>query len=978
MGRRWEFRVLGSLQVLDAGRVVELRSAKQRVLLAALLMRANTPVPSDELIDHLWGEDAPGAARATLQTYAMRLRGSLDDLADRQIVRTWPTGYSIHVEDDQFDLARFRNLRAAAKEATSPEEESRLLGEAVALWRGPALDQVPSYRLEHGDAARLNEQRLETLERRNDVELRLGRHDQLVDELRALVAQHPLRERFWYQLMLALHRGGQQAQALDAFRRASEVLADELGIDPNADLRRLHMEVLEGSSKPIVLTAPAPAGPSWLPPDVADFTGRAHEISTLVEGLRAGGTWTITGPGGVGKTSLAVHVAHAVRDSFPDGQLYLNLRGGEQRPVEPAAALDRVLRGLGVAGNAIPASLEDRIDLYRERLADRRVLVVLDNAVNEAQVRPLLPGTSAGAALITSRAALAGLEAAHLVPLDVLPAEDALQLLSAAVGDPRVTAEPVAAEAIAGYCGRLPLALRVCAARLVARPHWQLAKLATRLSDERRRFDELVVGDLDVRASLALTYNGLDPELQRGFGLLAMLDFPDFPAWMAGPLLDLDSDDAEDLVEALVDARLVDYAGRDAIGQARYRLHDLLRAYGREVARESGAALHALFTALLDLVMRADVEVPHSALRLEPLALEHFEGDAIAWFDAEWLNIQSAITQCAALGFADLACGLAIRSGAFCDLRARFDDWAEINQTALGLAEGGTRAILLQQRGILRGRRNEFALALEDFTAAQAEFARAGDQWGEAYAWYGQGWMHEWGGREPLARAAHREAMAGFVAAGNPHGEIEVLCSLGAIERRAGGLTSAQEYLNRARGLAQQLGDEASELSATLELGRLHQFTGELDQSADFLRASLAAAEKLGDPDMAANIRLFLADTLIRSGQDSLAVEQLLVASTFFDEQDDRVGKVWVWRLSSQLEASADEALRLASLALELSGELNLPPELGRSLRCMGDALARAGRGDEARAHWLEAEDVLGSAGFHAEAEELRASLGVS
>ncbi|TWP45845.1 tetratricopeptide repeat protein [Lentzea tibetensis] len=976
MGWRWEFRVLGSLQVLDSGRVVELRSAKQRVLLAALLMRANTPVPSDELIDHLWGDDAPGAARATLQTYAMRLRGSLDDLADRQVVRTWPTGYSIHVEDDQLDLARFRTLRAQAKQATDLETESRLLSEAVSLWRGPALDQVPSQRLEHGDAARLNEQRWETLERRNDVELRLGRHDQLVDELRALVAQHPLRERFWYQLMLALHRGGQQAQALDVYRRASDVLADELGIDPNADLRRLHMEVLAGSAAPVTVPVSA-SGPTWLPPDVADFTGRVPEVALLTDGLRAGGTWTITGPGGVGKTSLAVHVAHAVRDCFPDGQLYLNLRGGEQRPVEPAAALDRLLRGLGVPGNAIPSSIEDRVDLYRERLADRRVLVVLDNAVNEAQVRPLLPGTSAAAALVTSRAALAGLDAAHLVPLDVMPPDDALHLLRAAVGDSRVAAEPAAAESIAGYCGRLPLALRVCAARLVARPHWQLAKLASRLSDERRRFDELVVGDLDVRASLALTYNGLDESHQRAFGLLAVLEMPDFPAWVAGPLLGMDVDDAEDHIEALVDARLVDYAGRDGIGQVRYRLHDLLRAYGREVAPDCSAPLRDLFTHLLDLVTRADAEIPHSALRLEPQALERFEwGDPIGWFDAEWLNIQAAVSQCASLGFSSLACSLAIRSAAFCDLRARFDDWAEVNAVALDLGDSRARAILLQQRGILRGRRNQFDGASADFSAAQVAFGELGDAWFEGYAWYGLGWMHEWGGREAAARDAHREAMARFVAAGNPHGEIEVLCSLGAIERRAGGLTAAQEYLGRARLIAQELGDEASELSATLELGRLHQFTGELDQSASLLRESLAAAEKLGDPDMAANIRLFLADTLVRSGMASLAAEQLRVAWDFFEEQDDRVGKIWVWRLNSQLATSADEALRLAGLALELATELKLPPELGRSLRCMGDALARAGRGDEALERWRSAEDVLEGAGFHAEVEELRTSIG--
>jgi DNA-binding SARP family transcriptional activator len=964
MQRRWGFGVLGSLQVIDSGRVVELRSAKQRVLLAALLMKANAPVSSYELMEHLWGEEPSGSARATLQTYVMRLRQSLDDLADRKLVRTWPTGYSIHVEDDQLDLLTFQRLRAEARRAPDVETEARLLGEAAALWRGPALDQVSSLRMEQTDVQRLNEQRWEVLERRNDAELQLGRHDQIVDELRSLVAEHPLRERFWYQLMLALHRTGQQAQALDVFRRASDVLADELGIDPNAELRALHMEVLAGSSAPV---AAVQSGPSWLPPAVGDFSGRADEVTRLTAGLRAGGTWTITGPGGVGKTSLAVHCAHVVRDAFPDGQLYLNLRGGEQKPVEPAAALDRLLRGLGVSGGAIPSTVEDRVDLYRDLLSDRRILVVLDNAVNEAQVRPLLPGTTSGAALVTSRAALAGLEAAHVVPLDVLPSEDALALLRAAVGEARCAAEPGAAQEIVAYCGKLPLALRVAAARLVARPHWQLAKLA-------RRFDELSVGDLDVRASLALSYDGLDESHRTAFRLLSLVDTPDFPAWTASPLLGLDLDDAEDHVEALVDARLVDYAGRDAVGQVRYRLHDLLRAFGREAAAEDPAkALHGLFERWLDLATRADVEMPHQGVRLEPVALERFDlGDAADWFDAEWQNLQAVITQAVALGLCSLAAELAVRSAAYCDLRALFDDWEQVNALALSCAPAARRPMLLQQRGILRARLHDYAAASADFQAAQEGFAAAGNVWGEAYAWYGTGWMHEWGGRSLEAREAHRRAMTRFVASSNPHGEIEVLCSLGAIERRAGGLTAARDYLERARRVAAHLGDEQSELMAALELGRLHQFTGELEESAAFLRSSLAAAQKLGDPDLAANVRLFLADTLVRSGADALAEEQLRQAWEFFEGHDDRQGRIWVWRLRSGMASSADEALRLASLAMEQSRQMGSPPELGRSSRVLGNALERAGRAEEAREYWRLAEETLTAAGFQAEVDELR------
>jgi DNA-binding SARP family transcriptional activator len=966
--RRWEFLVLGPLEVRESGRVVTIRSAKQRVLLAALLMHANSPVHVDELIDHLWGDQAPGAARSTLQTYVMRLRQRLDDLPGRAVIRTWPTGYSIHVEADGLDLTRFHALRARAREAEARGdlvEESAHLADAVALWRGPAFAQIPSLRESDWHVGRLDEQRWEAVERRNEVELKLGRHDPLVDDLLALVVEHPLRERFWAQLMLAQHRGGRQAQALDTYRRVREVLAEELGIDPNPELRELHRMVLSG-----------PTGPTWLPPAVPDFTGRADEVARLGAGLRGPRrTWTVTGPGGVGKTTLAVHVAHLVRDHYPDGQLYLNLHGAELNPLNPVDALDRLLRGLGVPGGAVPAALDDRIGLYRERLADRRVLVVLDNAADEAQVRPLLPGTRSAAALVTSRAALAGLEAAGVVPLGVFPPEDALRLLRTALGD-RVTAEPQAARAIADYCGLLPLALRIAAGRLVARPHWQLSQLASRLEDQRGRLDELRVGDLDVRASLALSFDGLDAPQRALFGLLARLDVPDFPAWVAAPLLDVDLADAEDHVEALVDARLVDLASRDAMGQQRFRLHDLVRAFGREVAEDGIVALRRLFDTWRDLAERADVDLPHQALRLPvshrpPSELSHLVTDPIAWFDAEWVALCAAVEQCAALGLDEQVCGLAIVSGAFCDLRARFDDWDRLIDVALPRATWHNEPILVQQRGILRARQHRFDDAEADFDRAGIGFEAIGDDWGAGYAWYGAGWMHEWRGRPEEAQACHQEAMVRFVSAGNVHGEIEVLCSLGAIERRAAEFPSAQERLHRARDLARSLDDERGRLSTSLELGRLLQAMGELDASAENLLAALASAQQMGDPDMAANIRVFLADTQLRSGDVAAADEQLRQALTYFDEHDDRVGKVWSWRLLSRRSNSPETSLRWAERAMAATVELDLAPETARSLCQLGHALAGVGHYEEAVEHWARAAEVFSAAGFHAEAAEV-------
>ncbi|HTI21498.1 MAG TPA: BTAD domain-containing putative transcriptional regulator [Kutzneria sp.] len=986
-GIGWEFGVLGPLIVRHDGRTVQLRSTKQQLLLAVLLLRANEPVSADDLVDRLWGEDPPDGARATLQTHVMRLRNSL---GDSSLVRTVPGGYSIRIEPEALDLTRFERLRSQARQAersADTAEEARLLAAALALWRGPAFTGHPT------ESVRLDERRWEAVERRNEVELRLGRHDAIVDQLRSLVTQQPLRERFWAQLILALHRGGQQAQALDAYRRCGEVLAHELGIDPNAELRALHQAVLGDSAAPI--DGPQRPEPAWtprceLPPAVATLAGRTEDVVRMTHSLRAERdshrVWMITGPGGVGKTSLAVHVAHLVRSWYPDGQLYLDLRG-QERPVEPAEALDRLLRGLGTPGAAIPATLDQRVALYRDRLADRRVLVVLDNAATEAQVRPLLPGTTASAALVTSRAVLAGLESAQVLPLDVLTSGDAVRVLTEALGEARVNAEPAAAEQLVDYCGRLPLALRVAAARLVARPHWRLTQLVARLSDERRRLDELRFGDLDVRASLTLSYRELSEPQQRAFRLLARLDTPDFPAWVAAPLLGVDPDTAEDHVEALVDARLVDTVGWDALGQTRYRLHDLLRVFGRDLGDVDDAPLVALMDQWVALVECADHKIAQRGPRLPGgdagVLGERLLADPTGWFDTEWTTLGGVITQCVALGLAEQTTRLAVASAAVCDLRARFDDWEHDNRLGLDAAVGATpaEAILVQQRGLLHSRRHRFAEAQRDFTRSKDVFEYLGDADGAGYAWHGIGWMHEWLGRQTEAKTCHEMAMRRFEAAGNRHGQVDVLCSLGAIERRAGRSSEAEAYLRQARGTAAELGDRMGMLSAALELGRVLQARGELSGAVEHIHASLTDAHRLGDPDLVANLRLTLAETYLRMGAKDTARTEVQQALMFFEEHDDLAGKAWAWRLLSWvglLANSPESALALAERAVATTESLGLPQEHARALRQLGRVLHEAGKPEDAALCWRQAEKLLDDAGFHAEAAEIRAHSGTA
>ncbi|WP_216214934.1 AfsR/SARP family transcriptional regulator [Amycolatopsis aidingensis] len=995
---RLSFAVLGPLLVSRDGAPLVIRSGRQRALLGALLIRPGSTVSADELVDDLWGGRPPGSAHATLQTYVMRLRRSLADTAEPRLIRTEPGGYAIDPDPDQLDLIRFRRLRADATAAAERGEvaaEARLLGAAQALWRGRLLADLPWIGTANDLATQLEEQWLALVERRYAAELELGRHTEIVDDLRALVACHPLRERLWAQLMRALHESGQHAQALDVYRRAGDALADELGVTPNTELRELHLRVLTetpepGGPRPVPRPRRAPA---WLPRAGADFTGRAEEIDRLHTGLCAGGdTWVITGPGGVGKTSLAVHAAHLVREHYPDGQLYLNLRGTEPCPVDPGVALDRMLRGLGVPGRAIPASTADRAEEFLSILADREVLLVLDDAADERQVRPLLPRTTSSAALVTSRHPLAGLEQARFLPLDPLSQREALRFVRDAVGARRVDAEPQAAAEIARYCGGLPLALRIATARLGRRPHWRLDQLAVRLSDERRRLDELRVGDLDVRANLSYGYHRLGEPQRRGFRLLALLDAPDFPAWVAAPLLGLDLDAAEDLVEALVEARLAVCVGRDAVGQVRYRLHDLLRTFGRELSAGEGTgdtdprvALRPVFQLWQALAERADrllahlplcrapADAPGPALAGELATL--LPADPLAWFEAEWLNLRAAVEQSSALGLPEVARGLAVAVAACCDLQARFADWEHLHRIALRHPEYRDDPVLLQQRGVLHCRRRRFAAAQADFTAAKDGFIARGDEDGAGYACHGIGWAHEWSGRQEQAREHHRAAMAHFAAAGNRHGEVDVLCSLGAIERRAGRFAAAEGYLARADELARRLADGALLVASTLELGRLRHAAGRPERAVAYLEESLGTARRMGDPDMMASIRLYLADAYLRIGAADLAERHIRTALSAAERQDNALLRAWATRLLSRVADTSGTALLLAERAVALAEQLESPFEFARALWQFGSTLAAAGRPEAARRSLARAAELLTASGLHAEAGQARSEL---
>jgi DNA-binding SARP family transcriptional activator len=494
-GRGAGFRLLGPFEVRTGGRRVEVMSPKHRVLLAVLLLHAGRPVPVERLAEAVWGEAQPDNPRRVVHVYVTRLRRLLALSGPGETIATCADGYRIDVRPEQVDLGRFRRcLEEAARAAGRGDLDAEEAGLAAALaqWRGEPLADVPSELLQREAAPQLHEQRLQAIERRVDIELGRGRRDELVGELVALTAQHPQREPLWARLMIALHRSGRRADALDAYHTVRRHLADELGIDPGEELQARYATVLAGSpgrdhDRPARAVALPPV-PRQLPPDPPAFTGRVEERAQLDELLadRSGGdaparTVVISGTAGVGKTALVTHWARRVADRFPDGQLWVDLRGLDPgRAVTAGRALERFLRALGVPDSRVPEDLDEAAALYRSLLDGRRMLIVLDDARSAAQVRPLLPGAPGCLLVVTSRSWLTGLiatEGAHPLVLDLLTFQEARQMLAARLGVDRIPAGPADVEEIVGICARLPLALAVVTARAATDPRFGLEDL---------------------------------------------------------------------------------------------------------------------------------------------------------------------------------------------------------------------------------------------------------------------------------------------------------------------------------------------------------------------------------------------------------------------------------------------------------------------------------------------------------------------
>jgi len=971
------FRTLGPVRVRDGGRWVPVSAEQQRLVLAVLLADAGRAVSTERLVDEVWGDQPPRRAVNTVQAYVMRLRRMLGD--DALITRGH--GYELVVADNDVDASVFEQLVTAGRrerDAGRPEPAAVRLADALALWRGPAFADVPHRPALVARVAHLERLRVAAEEDHAAVMLELDRCAEAVDELQRLVDEHPLREGRWALLMEALHRCGRRADALTVFHRACRVLRGELGLDPGPRLREVQRAVLatapgeepaRSTPAPRPSTVPA-AAPAQLPADVAGFTGRDSQLKQLDSALPPddGPSATavvisaIAGTAGVGKTALAVWWAHRVRDRFDDGQLYVNLRGfAPGTPVRPVEALARFLRALDVPAEQIPSDVDEASALYRTLLADRRVLVLLDNARDPDQVRPLLPGGPGCLALITSRHRLDGLVAydgAVPLTLDVLGDAEAYALLARLLGSARVDAEPQAVAELTALCGNLPLALRIAAANLAARPHTTISGYNDRLRQD--RLGSLQTGADEVRVAFDLSYHAQPEEARRLFRLLGLNPGHDTTAPAAAALAGTDRATAAALLDQLAAAHLV-----DEHAPGRYALHDLLREYAadRAVAEEPAAdrdlALDRLYEHFQRHVDAAAELLYPEFLRLPapPADPVRFAGqaEASAWVDTQRANLVAAVRYAAEHGPRPAAWRLADGLRGYFLSRLSIVDWQVAAEAGLAAAEADhdRRAIAAGQLSLalLSSVRGRYEDSIAAYERAVDHAQRAGWAHGEASGSSGIGGCYQMLGRlelaaDHLSRSLELRRRLGWAA-----GEATALANLGLVSWGLGRLEQAADHHRQAAAAYREMGAAVAEARANASLGVDYHSLGRLDDAVAALTPALAAMHETGDRYYLCLIQFSLADVYRDLGELARARELAEAALVIAEEMSDRS------QLSSSLavlacihERLGDQTRAIAGLrqaltyACETSDQLLEADELVR----LAGAYHGAGRPDTA------------------------------
>ncbi|MFI6174010.1 BTAD domain-containing putative transcriptional regulator [Nonomuraea sp. NPDC051191] len=867
------FHVLGPLEIRSGGRPLRISGGKPRMLLATLLLEAGQVVGADRLAEVLWPGRPPRSALANVRTYVSALRSQLGPVG----LRAAGAGYTIDVADDALDLRLFEELTGRGE-----------YGHALALWRGAPLSDLPGSpvwdrRIEH-----LHRLRLRAAECLIERRLKAGDHDGAADELRGLLAEHPYREDLWGRLLLALHRGGRKAEALRTYAAVRDQLVDELGVEPGAELRGAYELILADEGRA------APAVPRQLPPDLPDFIGRAAPLAAL------GGTFSvavISGPPGVGKSALAVHAAHRLRAAFPAGQLYLELGGRA-----PGELLAEVLRALGVTG--APPTPGERSALFRSLLAERPMLVVLDDARDAAQVGPLLPGNES-AVIVTSRRRITELPGALRVELGELSPEESLTLLGGVAGAGRVAREPADALAVVTLCGGSPLAVRSAGARLAGRPGWSLSVL-------RERLEEDWLAELkEVRGCLDAGYRRLPAEAARTLSALGVLGpaAGAQPGWVVDAALGRHG--AHDVTDLLVDVHLLDPVGTDDVGQPRYRVPDLVGRHARERGPDR-AALARVLAAWTATTEHAMARLPTTVFsltaaraarwRLPARTLDRLTADPISWFESEHEALAGAVDLAAELGLAESAWGLAAAMVPYLDLHCHLGTWRRTHTVALAAARAaGDRygeAAMLRGLAQVSLYQDQYEESAEGFTLSRQIFHELGDVRAEATSVCGLGAVSQFRGRHVRSLAHLRRALAMFVASDDRHGEAFAHQAIGRACLNSGDLVQAAESLGEAMRLAQELGDAHREGCVCLQMGHLHQ-------AMSFHRHALEIFESLGDRHCGAYALQSLAGLQAARGDLTRASTGLERSLEVFQELGDRSGEAAATQLLGELHRSA-------------------------------------------------------------------------
>jgi len=922
--------VLGPVRAWRGDVEIDLGAPRQRAVLAVLASNAGRAVSRTELIDSLWGEHAPASAEGSVHTYIAGLRRALEPdrthRAPSQVLASAGSGYLLRLPEDQVDLTAFESHLAAMRQAgADPQSALRHVDSAIALWRGAPLSGIPGPFSEL-ERTRLAELYLTAVEHRATLMLQTGRATDVVAELSRVVHEHPLREKLRGLLMGGLYQCGRQAEALEVYAETRRLLAAELGVEPGPELRQLHEQILLNDPgladhTPRPTPAPAPVGrvaPAQLPHDVNTFTGRETELALLRQHLdnteRGVLIAAIDGIAGIGKTALAVHFAHRIADRFPDGQLYVNLRGfhPNQPPLSSVDALGQLLRGLGVEPHQVPSAAEEQASMYRSLLSGKRILVVLDNASSTDQLRSLLPGSHTCMVLVTSRNRLGGLVArdgAYRITLGVLSAGESRELLVRSVGAERLTGCPDALATLTDRCGHLPLALRIIAANLAARPHMNVNDLAEALCHEQDRLDVLASPDDEttaVRAVFSWSYHALKPEAARIFRLLGLHPGPEIGTAAAAALADAPLVATRRMLDGLSSCHLVEAIGRD-----RYRLHDLLRVYATERAlaeeppAEQAAANGRLMSWCLHTAAAADrVLMPQNRpVPLEPV-LPHCEPlsfgtyhQALAWLEQERANLVAACLEAGRLGDHETGWKLPTALVYFLELRSYWEDWIATQQVAVDTARAldvaEIEALALRSLGNAYWRRNRYDEALDCFQEGLRITQRLGDQQGTATLLYDIGAASRLGD-ESLRHL--RQALEIFSELGDRRYEGMTLCKLARTHRNRGEVEQAVEHLHKSLDIVHELGDRRCEAFGRLELAKIHFDLGNHTGALDNAGWACEVFRELGDRHGEASA-LHASGTVLRATGDlAQAHETLLAAAAIFaqlgDPRADEIGEL--------------------------------------------------------------------------------------